>query len=939
MKRITRTIFLWAVLVMAMAPALAQKPGDSVEVVNLNRREINIGFARQDARFTTSAVSTIKGAELRPAFTNNISNTLYGRLAGLFVNQAGNEPGANNATLYVRGQSTYGFSTTPLIVIDGFLADYTQLVPQEIEEISLLKDAAATAIYGLRGANGVLLVTTKKGRSTPLAVSFEAQYGVQEPTALPKYLDAFNYASLYNEALVNDGRPALYSQADLDAYRHGSDPLFHPNVDWYSEVLRRRAPFGNYNLNFSGGNNSVKYFVLLNALTSQGLFKNFGNDIAESSNAGYSRYNFRANVDVSLSKVLSAQLILGGSVEEKKNPADLYANNTLNLLDQLAPNAFPVRNPDGSYGGSSAFANPLGNLESSGFSTFSGRTIQSSFRLSQDWSILTPGLTSSVAVSFNNYYVGESSKRKTYQRFAASKNAGDTVYTAFGQKTSLVAAETINNQWRNYAVQAQVAYDRTFGANGFNALLLFNADNYNINRNLPNTNAANQGLPYKTNGGGARLTYVRSEKYIAEFTAGYQGAENFPTHNRYGFFPAGSLGWILSNERFLDNNKTINFLKLRGSYGLTGNENIGGQRFSFIQQYPFGASYYFGTSNTSVGSYVEGRRANTGVTWEKETKANIGIEARLFNHLSLVADYFSGNRYDILSSSAGTIPQYLGYTLPDVNIGEVNNKGFEVTLGYENATTNAFRFSSQAIVSHAKNIINYNGEVLQINPNLYRTGTSIDQPFGLRALGLFQSDAEAQAGPSPLGVEVRAGDVKYQDIGGPNGVPDGIIDGNDVQAIGYSALPQWTAGWHTAASYKGFDIDLNIQAVTNVSQYLGGSRYNAFVNNGKVGEAWLDRWTPQNTGAAYPRLSIDNQNNYRFSSFWQRDGSFIKLRSAEVGYTVQPQVLKRFHLTAARFFVSGTNLFSLDHIEHGDPEALYGYPSLRTYSVGLRLHL
>jgi len=934
-----------AIALLAFANTVNAQNGDTDSItVIIATPEKYIGFGKQKESKITSAISTIKGTAFRNGFTNNIGNSLYGRLPGLTVNQGGNEPGANSANLYIRGANTFGFSAAPLVIIDGFLSDYSELVPEEIEELSVLKDAAATAIYGMRGANGVLLITTKQGKVQPLAVNFNAQYGFQNATSLPNFLNAYDYARLYNEALVNDGRPALYTQTDLDLYQNGSDPTFHPNVNWYNQVLRNTTPLSNYNLNFKGGNNTVRFFAMLNALTSDGLYKKFGDENPESSNSIYSRYNFRANVDVSLNKRLTAQLNIGGSIEQKKNPGDLYAGSNLSLIDRIAPNAFPAYNPNGSFGGNSTYTgNPLANLLTTGFSTSNGTTLQSSLRMTQLLDFITPGLSTGVAVSFNNYFLGGSNKRRGYQRFSVAKGVlGDTVYTAFGQKTSLTPEEPVLSQYRNYAVQGSLNYDKAVGKSLFSGMLIYNTDNFTINRGYPNTDVANQNFPYKTNSLGTRLTYANNEKYIVEFSASYMGAESFPKGSRNGFFPAASLGWVASNESFLNESKLIDFLKLRVSYGLVGNENIGGQRFAFAQRYPPGASYYLGTGNIAVGSLGEGRRVNSGVTWEKEKKANIGIELNLAKKIAIVLDVFKNNRYDILASANGTLPLFLGFNgLPDLNIGKASNKGFEFSVKYNNDTKRPFQFFAETFVAYATSKIEFNGEPLQPNTNLYKTGFAIGQPFGLEAIGLFQSDAEIAASPKPIGITIKPGDIKYRDIGGPTGVPDGIIDGNDATAIGKTSIPEWNFGFNTGVNYKGFDVNLVFQGVTGVTQYLSGSRYHAFQNNGQINEMALNRWTVQTAGSAtYPRLSADNNlNNYRFSSFWQQDGSFVKLRVAEIGYSFSDKLLKSIRLAQARVFLNATNLFTLDKIKEGDAEALYGYPQIRTISLGIKLNL
>ncbi len=939
-----RKLFAAALALAGLQTAAQAQPADTALTTLNSQAIVNIGFQKQPARYVSSAISSVRGDNLQKTFNTNLGNTLYGRLPGLTVSQGNNEPGINAPSIAVRGRSTYGPGTGVLVIVDGFLGEYTQLVPEEIEEITLLKDASATAIYGSRGANGVLLVTTKKGKDAPLLVNFSTQQGFYKATSLPKFLNSADYARLYNEALANDGKPALYTDADITAYKDGSNPYFRPNVNWYDEVLRSMAPVSNYNLSFRGGNTTAKYFVLLNDITSQTLYKNFGDQDEQSKNASYNRFNFRANIDVNLTKKLSATLLLGGTVEDKASPSSLYAGGTFGALALLPPNAFPVRNPNGTFGGSSNFNNPVADLLKTGYATSNGRTLQSSFRLSYDLSGVTSGLSASVVASVNNYFISGSNKTKTIERYAISKNTnGDTVYTKFNQTTSLSGSEPNLGQYRNNAIQAFLNYHRVFGRHNITAMTMFNTDNSTIDKSgiYVGTDAANLSLPYKNNGGATRVTYVHNDKYIVEGTVAYMSSENYAKGHRLGYFPAGSIGWIASSESFLKESKTLTFLKFRGSYGLVGNDEIGGTRFMFDQRYPYGASYNFGTGNTQVFGLSEGRLANKDVTWEKEKKANIGVDATFFNRLDVSLDVFNNNRYDILAVANATLPVYLGYTdLPNINQGKVNNKGFEAVLRYKSTEKNTIRFFAEATVFYAKNRIDFNAQPIQINAGQVNQGNRIGQPYGLVALGLFQNQAEIDASPKPIGVNLKPGDVKFKDVGGPLGVPDGIIDGNDAVPIGYTGLPEITAGLHAGLQFKGFDVDVVFQGVGHYTVYLGGSQFRPFQNFGQAGEIALERWTPQTAATAmFPRLSADNNlNNYRFSSFYQRDGSFIKLRSAELGYSFTNKLINKINLKQARIFLTGTNLFSIEHIKYGDPEALgTGYPSLRTMIIGARI--
>lgn len=899
-----------------------------------------IAYGRQPVWKITSALSTVSGRDLQKSFTTNLGNTLFGRIPGLTVQQSGGEPGNDSPTLIGRGVNTFtsGTGRNLLIMVDGFESSYEQLVPDEIESISLLKDASSTAIYGLRGANGVLLITTKRGSDGPLVVNFSTQQGFHTASRLPQFLGSYDYARLYNEGLQNDGKAPLYTDADLEAYRTGSDPYFHPNVNWYGEVLKKTAPISNYNLNFRGGNSTVRYFVLLNAIRSNGLYKNVGDMDPESVNSKYSRFNFRSNVDINLTKRLSASLTLGGSVEDKANPAGTTTAAFFNSLATLPPNAFPVYNQDGTFGGTSALSNPLANLLQTGSYTSNGRTLQSTLKMTEQLDMLAKGLSISAAVSFNNFFRSYSDKTKTYERVYATRNAtGETVYSRFGQNTSLVGNESNSDQWRNVIFQGFLNYDRTFGNHGISALLMYNSDSYT---SINNTTTAVQSLPFKHVGGGGRLTYSNRNTYIGELSFGYMGSENFPKARRYGFFPAASVGWIVSNEKFLKESSTISYLKLRGSYGLSGNDQIGGSRFMFEQRYPYTAAYYLGTANTQAFGLAEGAAANPDVSWEKQKTLNIGLELTLARRLDIALDLFQNNRYAILVAPNRTVPQYTGITLPLLNQGKVDNKGFEATVRYSNqpvagSSVGPFQYMIEASGWYAQNKIVYNAEAIRLFDYQYATGRPVGQPFGLEALGLFRDQADIAASPRQIFAAVQPGDVKYKDQNG-----DGIINQNDTRPIGNTSVPTLTLSLHSKLQYKGFDLDFLFQGVTGRTAYFGGTLFHAFQNNGQIGPIALDRWTPETAATAtYPRLSAaNNLNNFQYSSFWQRDGSFIKLRSLELGYTLPTPLLDKVRLTTARVFLNGTNLFSLDRLQgYIDPEVNSGYPALRTVSAGVRI--
>jgi len=438
------------------------------------------------------------------------------------------------------------------------------------------------------------------------------------------------------------------------------------------------------------------------------------------------------------------------------------------------------------------------------------------------------------------------------------------------------------------------------------------------------------------------------DKYIAEFSFGYNGSESFPKGKRWGFFPAGSLGWIVSNEEFLKNSNAISYLKLRGSYGVVGNDIIGGDsRYLFLQDYVAGNGYVFGDkSNVGIGGMTEGQLANPYVTWEKQKQFNIGVELSLWNKLDVTVDIFNQDRYDILAEPNSSLPQLAGVNKPQLNVGKTNNKGFETLVRYTDKVSNDFEYFVQASLWYAKNEITFNSEAPKLYEWLYSTGRPIGQPFRYEAIGFLSAEDIAnmslpEGDPNKVAkptftTDLKPGDIKYKDQNG-----DFFIDGNDRIPSGKTGMPEFTAGLNAGLKYKGFDLEMVFQGVTNRTVYLTGNYYQAFQGFGTVTEIALNRWTPATAATAtYPRLSsVNNLNNYQGSSFWERDGSFIKLRLLELGYSLPQSFVKNQKINSARIFVNGTNLFSIDHMDFTDPESMYGYPVARTISLGARVTL
>jgi TonB-linked SusC/RagA family outer membrane protein len=903
-------------------------------------KSVTIAYGQQAEWETTSSVSSIKGNGLTKSFTANIANTLFGRIPGLTVQQSGYEPGNDAPALNIRGVNTFSGSSDIFVVIDGIPSTYRsfqQLTAREIESVNVLKDAAATAIYGSRGANGVLLVTTKQGGISPLKIDFSMQYGFQQAVRLPDFLDSYNYALLYNEAMRNGGETNVrYSATELEKYKSGSQPVFYPNVNWYDEVLRSTSPIANYNLNARGGTDFVRYFVSLNILNNRSLLRDI-EDISEyGENSAYTRYNFRSNFEVKFNSWLAGKVFVGGSVEDKTTSGvEENLSSLFTLMASIPPNAFAVEVEPGKYGGSSMYRNPYAEIVERGFVSSNSRAAQVAAEVKADLGSFVKGLSVSGKIGFDTYFKLFSNKKRDYARYVVSENAsGGLSYDAtYGENTSLAGEEKSSDQTRVFSLQGFVNYDNSFGAHTLSALLMSNYDEYT---------AWNITLPYRNVNLGGRLTYSYDKRYVAEFVFGYSGDDNFPRGSRFGFFPAASAGWVVSNESFLKENKIVDFLKLRASYGLTGNNQIGGTRYMYNQYYDWSGYYYLGEANSSNSIYLQGVLANPNVTWETDTKLNLGIDAKILNCLDFSFDYFINNRSGILVKPYATAPAYLGLSLPDVNDGKSKNTGFETSLRYTGNPQKDFNYFAEASLSFARNEIVYNAEAPQLYAHQYKAGHRINQPFVLEADGFyrpedFNADGTLKSGmPIPMFDNVQPGDIKYKN----QTEGDNIIDVNDFVPLGFNEMPELTLGLHAGATFKGFDIDCIFQGAANRTVYWGGKYFHAFQDNGKVSSIALDRWTPETAATAtYPRLSLDgNQNNYQYSTFWQKNGNFLKLRSLELGYSLPKDLVSKAKIVGLRIFANGTNLFSLDYMDgFTDPETLTGYPSIRTWSLGLNV--
>ncbi len=893
-----------------------------------------VAYGQQKKVSLTGAISTVGTRELRQSPVANLSNALAGRLPGLIAFQPSGEPGNDLSNLYIRGVSTFSDSG-PLVVVDGVLGrDFAQLDPNEVENISILKDASATAVFGVRGANGVILVTTRRGKAgeKPI-ISFSSEQGYQSPIRLPDYVSSYDYARLYNEALANDFIAPKYSDQDLEYYRIGADPYLYPNTDWFDLFMRDFTPMSRANLNISGGGDRVRYFVSASGLFQDGIY-NFTDLNDYNTNAKFNRYNFRSNIDIDLNKNFTVGLDLSGRVENRNYPGK-ETWHIFTILNRIPP-TYPIHNADGSLAGDGLNPdNPLGMIAHSGYRNLYGNFLQGTYRMSHKLDFITQGLSARGAFAFDGAFDYNIIASQDYAVYQLREDMG---YNKFRNDTELGIGKGYSYN-RTVNLEFAVDYNRTFGDHQVTGLFL-----YNLNRQVRHNDSYN--IPFGYLGYVSRLTYAYRDTYFGEVNMGYNGSEQFPKGKRFGFFPSLSLGWVVSNENFMKGlDQSISFLKVRGSYGEVGNDRLGARRFLYQQTYGGSTGYRFGLNQAGYDGFGEGQLANQDITWERAKKSNVGIELGLAkDRVFLTADFFHERRQDILTTR-GTISEILGRSggdLPPVNIGVVRNRGLDMELTYRTRSANDWNFSVSGNMTYARNKIIFMDEEPRQFDYQYRTGYPVGQPFGLVSIGFFESMDDINGSPRQTFVSqesLRPGDIKYQDIN-----QDGVIDANDLVAIGYNgAVPELMFGLSSRISYRSVDFSFLLQGAARSSVFLDNFPVWEFRGgNGKAVRWHLDRWTSETAPTAtYPRLFVgDNSNNQRLSTFWMRNRDYLRLKNVELGYTLNNNFIKNLRIQNIRLYANAYNLFTWDVVKIADPEMPSGdggdhYPQQRVINFGV----
>lgn len=929
-----------------------------VQTMELDQSVV-VGMGKQRKVSVVGAVNALNKDELLVP-TRNLTNALAGKVAGAVVVQRSGEPGLDNSEFWIRGISSLN-SSSPMVLVDGVERSMSDLAIEEIESISVLKDASATAVYGVRAANGVVLVTTRRGVAQQPVVEFKFESGVSNLANMPKLLDGPNYMMLSNEAAGYD----MFTQDRINMCASGTDPYMYPNVNWFDEIFTKNSNNTQCAVSVRGGGERARYYMSVAYMNDNGNFKNNPNT-EYSSNIHIQRYNFRSNVDITVTKSTTLSLEIGANMTDSHQPApdnslrDYYSVASLLFKEcyEHDPVSSPVVVPMGydvdgkmQWGWGSAISgakvNPAERLMGSGYNKTMTTNVMSQLILKQDLSMITKGLEAQLSFSYDASNTTLQSRHRMSSTYAinGTKDEGGYVLNTVREGQLDLTYGTRYSALTSNELKGQINYSRIFAENHrVGAMAIY----YQSSRVNPIASSSTLALPYRKQGIAARATYSYADRYFVELNAGYNGSENFAPGHRMGFFPAVAAGYLISSEPWWKLN-AVNHLKLRASIGLVGSDNT--SRFAYLSTWGSGnGGHRFGDGvyNTGIG---EDELGVSDLTWEKGFKKDVGIELKMFSSkLSLDVDYFNDYRYDILIRR-NTIPAVAGILKnPMANSGRMLNQGIELTAEWSDKIAGEVRYRVYGNFSYSKNKILYMDEA-PTDPWRMATGHQYGQIFGYTAIGLFESQEEIDNAPdqSALGGQIRVGDIRYADYNG-----DGVINDHDQSAIGYSKIPEMNFGFGVQFTWKGFDLGVFFRGQSHVSYTLSGTffpfyqgvgQYNLFEKAMDRARIGIDEWGAEyliNKDAFYPRLSSSrNTNNTVVSTRTIYDGSLIRLSDMEFGYSFKAQWLEKIHCSSARVYFVGTNLALFSPWKLWDPETGSAdgsaYPITRKFNFGVRL--
>ena len=955
----------------------------SEDATTLQEVEI-VAYGVQKKVTMTGAVASVKTEALTRTSIGSVSNVLGGQMAGLTTIQTSGEPGADAAEVFIRGKATWG-DASPLIQVDGVERSMNDIDPNEIESISILKDASATAVFGVRGANGVILITTKRGREGKAHISFSTSASIQMPTKMVETANSYEYAMFYNQMMAND-TPAgekpvkTFSDGVIQKFRDGSDPIRFPSINWIDYIMGDATLQSQHNLNISGGTDKVRYFISAGAYTQGGLFNEFS--LPYGISYQYRRFNYRSNLDIDVTKTTTISFNVAGNVNSSEKPRTSQGSSGMvkNIYYSTPFRSAGFVNDKLVYTTTDSQSDGL-NLPFVGdadpFTYYGGgaahsinNSLNADLILNQKLDFITKGLSFKLKGSYNSSFtINKNLSGGTEMTYTPVLQSDGSVglRPIDGSKYTNVSYGITRGKSRNWYMEAALNYNHSFGDHNIGALVLYNQSKEYYPKEYSDVPRGYVGLV-------GRVTYDWKNRYMVEANMGYNGSENFAAGNRFALFPAASVGWVASEEKFWESVKpVISFLKLRASFGLVGNDKIGGSRFMYtanpyhvnlngyvsnsgygtgnLAQLQAAYGYLFGqggqTSTVSLGAH-EWAINNANVTWEKAFKQNYGVDINFLNdRLSATIEYYKEHRWDILLQD-GTAPSMLGFAQPFSNLGEVNNWGWELSLKWNDKIGKDFRYYIRPNLTFSRNRLEYKAEVARKNSWRKETGKRLYENFVYVFDHFVANQDEAdrlnKIGYQPWG-QLIPGDVVYKDLD-----RNGVIDDEDRTAMGNPRSPELMFGIPFGFQYKNFDFSVLLQGATNTSILLNGAAVFDFPQFeqdkiGRVKKMHLDRWTPETAATAkYPALHYGTHDNNKNgnSSLFLYDASYLRLKNVEIGYNVSPNWLRKFHVQQARIYVQGLNLLTFDKLGDVDidPETKSGdgaswYPIQKVFNFGI----
>ena len=913
------------------------------------------GTGAQKKITVTGAVTTVDVSQLKTP-SSSITNALAGNVPGILARQTSGQPGDNISEFWIRGISTFGAGSSALVLVDGFERDLNEVNVEDIQDFSVLKDASSTAIYGSRGANGVVLITTKRGKEGKTKVNVKVETSYSTRTKTPEFVDGVTYVNMVNEAFTTRSKPAPYSAEDVELFRNGLDPELFPNVDWMDLILKKGAPIYRATVDLSGGGTTARYFVSASYVDEGGMYKTDEGLKEYNTNANYRRWNYRMNIDLNLTKTTLLKVGVSGSLDKQNQPGGSASQIWISALS-YNPIATPVKYKDGKWAaqGTNNQINPWFLVTQMGYAEKWNNKIQTTINLEQDLKFITEGLKfyGRFGYDTNTYNTNSHIKYPDMWKAQNKRNAeGKLEYDKVVSEQLMVVNPHATGNRKEY-LEAELHYNRTFGDHIVGGVLKYSQDKtVNTSENLEKN--AIQAIERRHQGLAGRFTYGWKYRYFFDFNFGYNGSENFATGHQFGFFPAYSAAWNIAEEPIIKKILPwMNMFKLRYSYGKVGNDYLS-SRFPYLSTYKTEDKYgyYYGDigTNSSTGAFYQGLTysnfASTGITWEVAKKHDVGVDFSLFNDkFSGTVDYFHEQRDGIYMKRT-----YLPYSTglleysPYANVGSVLSRGFDGNIAY-NQKLGDVALTFRANMTYSKNEIKAYDEAYSHFDYKRNQGFRVDQLRGLISEGLFVDYDDIRNSPKQTFGDVAPGDIKYKDVNG-----DGVIDSNDEVPIGATTRPNLIYGFGLSAQWKGFDFNLHFQGAGKSSFALYGSvayplsqQYWGNILTDVVGNYW-SLGENENPNAKYPRLTFGgNSNNYRTSTYWMRDGSYLRLKNLELGYTLPTQWTRSLYLNKVRIYLMGTNLLTFSSFKLWDPEMGSGtgekYPLSRTYTIGLTVNL